>query len=128
MVGSSSISLFTLMPRRRAISFTRSWVCHDARILGEYRQVLLRPAFPFSRYQVESILDQIEADGVAVAALPLARRLPDPDDEAFLEVALAGAARFLVTGTLRHYPGRRRQGVRVVSPRDFLGAYLQSSA
>ena len=103
-------------------------VCHDARILCEYRQVLLRPAFPFGRFQVESLLDQIEADGVPVAALPLAQRLPDPDDEAFLEVALAGEVRYLVTGNLKHYPTRTRQGVQVASPRDFLEAYRQSSA
>ena len=103
-------------------------VCHDARILCEYRQVLLRPAFPFGRFQVESLLDQIEADGVPVAALPLAQRLPDPDDEAFLEVGLAGEARYLVTGNLKHYPTRTRQGVQVASPRDFLEAYRQSSA
>ena len=103
-------------------------VCHDARILCEYRQVLLRPAFPFGRFQAESLLDQLEADGVPVAALPLAQRLPDPDDEAFLEVGLAGEARYLVTGNLKHYPTRTRQGVQVASPRDFLEAYRQSSA
>ena len=51
-------------------------VCHDARILGEYRQVLLRPVFPFRQVQVESLLSQIEADGNAVTAFPLSERLP----------------------------------------------------
>ena len=101
-------------------------VCHDARILGEYRQVLLRPAFLFRTLQVESLLDQIEADGVPVAALPLSERLPDPDDEAFLAVALAGEADFLITGNLRHFPEASRQGVRVVSPRDFLNSYREA--
>ena len=103
-------------------------VCHDARILDEYRQVLLRPAFPFDHVRVESLLDQIEADGDPVAALPLPERLPDPDDEVFLAVALAGEIRYLVTGNLRHYPEPSRQGVRVVSPREFLESYRQASA
>ena len=102
-------------------------VCRDARILGEYRQVLLRPAFSFSRTQVESLLGQMETDGVPVAARLLPERLPDPDDEVFLAVALAGAARYLVTGNLKHYPERIRQGVRVVSPREFLEWYRQGS-
>ena len=97
-------------------------ICHDARVLGEYRRVLLRPAFPFRSPQVESLLAQIEADGEPVAAFALSRRLPDPDDEAFLEVALAGKARYLVTGNLKHYPQRSRHGVRVVSPRELLEA------
>ena len=98
-------------------------VCHDARILGEYRQVLLRPAFPFRPLQVESLLDQIEADGEPVTAFSLSHRLPDPDDEAFLEVALAAKARYLVTGNLRHYPLRSREGVQVVSPRAFVSEF-----
>ena len=98
-------------------------VCYDARILVEYRQVLLRPTFPFAEIQVDSLLDQLEADGDLVAALPLVDRLPDPDDEIFLEVALTGNAHCLVTGNLRHYPQRRRQGVRVVSPREFLDLF-----
>ena len=102
-------------------------LCHDARILGEYRQVLLRPAFPFRPLQVESLLDQIEADGEPITAFALSDRLPDPDDEAFLEVALAADARYLVTGTLRHFPPESRQGVRVVSPREFLKSYRNAS-
>ena len=98
-------------------------VCYDARILGEYRQVLRRPAFSFSQVQVESVLAQLEADGDLVVACPLPDHLPDPDDEVFLAVALAGRADCLVTGNLRHYPEPRRQGVQVVSPRVFLELY-----
>ena len=98
-------------------------VCYDARILGEYRQVLLRPAFSFSQVQIESVLAQLEADGDLVTAGPLPEGLPDLDDEVFLAVALASQARCLVTGNLRHYPASRRQGVRVVSPKNFLELY-----
>ena len=102
-------------------------LCHDARILGEYRQVLLRSAFPFRPLQVESLLDQIEADGEPITAFALSDRLPDPDDEAFLEVALAADARYLVTGNLRHFPPESQRGVRVVSPREFLKSYRNAS-
>lgn len=98
-------------------------LCYDARILGEYNQVLLRPAFPFGRPRIESLLDQIRADGDLVAPHPLAAPLPDPDDEVFLAVALAGRAQCLVTGNIRHYPPNRRQGVHVVAPRQFLDLY-----
>ena len=94
-------------------------MCYDARILGEYSQVLRRPAFAFSPIQVDAVLAQLEADGDLVTARPLRERLPDPDDEVFLAVALAGHADCLVTGNLRHYPASRRHGVQVVSPRAF---------
>ena len=98
-------------------------LCYDARVLSEYKEVLLRPKFPFNPADVYDLLEQIEACGFAVAGKPLVERLPDPDDEAFLEVALAGGARCLVTGNPKHYPAKKRQDMLVVSPTEFLEVY-----
>jgi len=98
-------------------------ICYDARIITEYRDVLLRPKFPIIEAEVDAILEQIEAAGHLVATSPLPRNLPDPDDEPFLEVDLAGGAEYLVTGNVRHYPEDRRRGVRVVSPAEFVEVY-----
>ena len=94
----------------------------DDRILAEYREVLSRHGFGFDPEKVEPLLLLVEAIGEFVIAPPLPERLPDPDDEALLEGALEVAADFLVTGNLRHFPARLRQGVAVVSPRGFLEA------
>jgi uncharacterized protein len=98
-------------------------LCHDSRILAEYRDVLLREKFHFDPERVEILLEEIRADGIPVAARPLAIRLPDPDDEPFLEVALSGGAKYLVTGNLKHYPADARHGVEVLSPRSFIELY-----
>ncbi|MFH1666150.1 MAG: putative toxin-antitoxin system toxin component, PIN family [Elusimicrobiota bacterium] len=98
-------------------------LCYDARILSEYRSVLLRPKFFFDQVHVGDILDQIKTCGHIVAAKPLPKKLPDLDDESFLEVALSGKARCLVTGNLKHYPVEKRQGMLVLSPTEFLEAY-----
>ncbi len=98
-------------------------LCFDPRILAEYREVLLREEFSFEPERVAALMEQIRAEGLPVAARPLAIRLPDPDDEPFLEVALAGDARCLVTGNLKHYPGDARQGVEVLPPRAFIEQY-----
>jgi putative PIN family toxin of toxin-antitoxin system len=98
-------------------------VCYDARILSEYREVLLSPKFSFNEEWVEALLDQIEGDGIAATGAPLPHGLPDRDDEVFLEVALAGHADALVTGNIRHYPEESRQGVLVLPPRAFLDRY-----
>lgn len=95
-------------------------VAYDERILAEYREVLARPKFPFSSDKILAFLNQIEADGVPVVALPLKASLPDPDDAPFLEVALATRADVLITGNTRHYPARARQGVSVLDPAAFL--------
>jgi len=91
-------------------------LCHDTRILGEYRAVLARPKFGFAPEPVAVLLDYLEQTGMLAAASPWPFVLPDPDDAVFLEVALAAHADHLVTGNLRHCPARLRCGVSVISP------------
>ena len=104
----------------RMISAGELSLCYDARVFAEYRDVLTRPRFPFRREEVEDLCDSIEADGELVASGPLPSGLPDPDDEPFLEVALAGGVEFLVTGNLRHFPPSVAAPVRVLSPGEFV--------
>lgn len=98
-------------------------LCLDARILTEYAAVLTRPKFQFDPALVQTLLEQIKADGESVAGHPLPARLPDTADEMFLEVALAGHANCLVTGNTKHFPPARRQGIPVRTPREFLDSY-----
>lgn len=94
-------------------------LCVDSRILAEYRAVLPRPKFGFDPGHVSTFLAFLEAQAILVQPSPLPTRLPDPDDEPFLEVALAGEAH-LVTGNLKHYPSGARLGAKVVTPRGFI--------
>ena len=98
-------------------------VCHDARILTEYDEVLARPRFKFNPEHIQTLVEQIKAEGLSVAGHPLPARLPDPADEPFLETALAGNAECLITGNIKHFPKTKRQGVTVLSPREFLDHY-----
>ena len=92
-------------------------VCFDERILSEYRRVLARSKFGFDAEQVVVLLEFLEATGQPVLAPPLALSLPDSSDEAFVEVAMACAADFLVTGNLKHFPAECLRGVRAIAPR-----------
>lgn len=97
-------------------------LCHDARTLSEYREVLLRPKFRFPPSDVEALLDQIRSSGHPASPEPLTHRLPDVDDQAFLEVAISGQAHYLITGNLRHYVTWKGGLTRIVAPSDFLKA------
>jgi len=95
-------------------------VLHDDRILSEYREVLLRPAFGFRRSDVDVLIDFVEAEGEHVSAESLTVVLPDPDDLPFLEVATTGRADALITGNIKHFKPRRGQrGVLLRTPADF---------
>ncbi len=93
---------------------------YDLRTIAEYRDVLNRPKFGFSKSQVTAFLDQIEEEGLAVAAAPLPIYLPDPDDDPFLEAALAARAEILVTANKKHFPKGDYGGVKIRSPEEFL--------
>lgn len=102
-------------------------LAYDARIVGEYREVALRPKFKFERWRVEAILDVFIHDGFPVVATPLSIQLPDPEDAAFLEVAIAcGSNTSLITGSIGHFPPEVRQGCRVCTPREWLDEWRKS--
>ena len=107
----------------RMVSSGGLTLCLDARILSEYDEVLRRPKFGFETDKVTALLDYIERSGIVVAASPLPSPLPDPDNQPFPEVAIAGQAACLVTGNHAHFPPKRCQGVKVLSPSEFLTFY-----
>jgi len=102
-------------------------LCFDARILTEYEEVLARPKFRFNTEQTRALMDHIQAEGFSVASNPLPVRLPDQSDEPFLESAVASKADCLITGNTRHFPPARRQGMTILSPREFLDYYRKRS-
>ena len=95
----------------------------DERVLSEYRDVLLRSEFGFPPLFVHELLDFVWRYGCRTHAAPLTMMLPDADAAKFIEVAVGAGASALVTGNLRHYPADQRHGVRVMTPREFLGAW-----
>lgn len=109
----------------RLISSGELTLYFDARILSEYNEVLHRPKFKFEEEKVAAILDYIVYRGQAVAPSPMTNSLPDPDDEPFLETALAGNAACLVTGNQSHFPAELCQGIKVLSPKEFLTFYKE---
>lgn len=97
-------------------------IFYDDRILGEYREVLLRPFFGFQDEDIDTLLNFIEFAGERASAIHTGLQLPDPTDLPFLEVAMAGTADALITGNIKHFkPKRGECNVRVCSPAEFLG-------
>lgn len=112
----------------RMISSGELTLSFDARILTEYSEVLRRQKFGFEEEKIAALLDYIVDQGHSVAPSPLIDSLPDADDEPFLEVALAGQSKCLVTGNQKHFSAALCQGARVFSPKDFLIFYKKQRA
>ena len=89
--------------------------CFDYRIMTEYREVLERPKFGFSKGEINSLLDWFESNGLSVVADPLDNVFIDEADKKFYEVAKFCNA-VLVTGNLKHFP----EDPQIVSVTDFL--------
>ena len=95
-------------------------LCIDARILSEYKEVLNRPKFKFDKNKTDILIDFIMQYGQVVSGSPLKCPLPDSDDEPFLEVAIAGNVKTLVTGNKVHYPSSSGEGIEILSPSEFI--------
>ncbi len=93
-------------------------VLYDRRILDEYRDVLARPKFAIDPGKANAILEFIIGEGAEVPDARFAGQLPDPDDQAFADVASTGEADLLITGNPKHFPVGR--ALRVVTPREWL--------
>ena len=109
----------------RMVSSGDLTLCLDARLLSEYDDVLRRPKFGFRIDKIAALLDYIEHTGIITASSPLPEALPDPNDQPFLEVAVAAQAACLITGNRAHFPARHCQGLTVLSPSEFLAFYRQ---
>lgn len=111
-------------PPGRILDFLRAGKIQlqvDERIISEYDGVLSRPKFRkhFSLFEKDLIMDFIRADSEWHVCTSIADGLPDAKDACFLEVALEARVS-LVTGNVRHYPEELREGIEILSPRDFL--------
>ena len=96
-------------------------LCVDSRILFEYEDVLQRPCFKIERKMIDIVMAYIDSSSETHNSMPLKETLPDPDDNQFLEVSVSANVDYLVTGNLKHFPNKLRCGIKVLSPREFVG-------
>jgi putative PIN family toxin of toxin-antitoxin system len=92
-------------------------------VLSEYDEVLKRecPAFGISLESVDRYLDAICARASFFKTSSFWKpALPDPDDEAFAQLALEAKVGYMVTHNLRHFPTDRLPALKITTPKEFL--------
>lgn len=91
--------------------------------LAEYDEVLKRecPTFGVPVATVDRFLDALCAGATFFPTSSFWKpALPDPDDEAFAQLALEAKVGYLVTCNQRHFPSNRLPALGIVSPKEFL--------
>lgn len=113
---------------------SRYRLCLSEAILTETAEVLLtKPRLrQFAQYADREVHDYIRwliAQAEMIADLPELRAVPnDPKDDPIIATAVAARADYLVTGDRAHLlPLGHYQGIRIVSPREFLDILVGSS-
>ena len=89
----------------------------------EYRDALLRPdnLLHRSAQQAEAFLDfLLSASHLQKIHFLWRPALPDPDDDLFLELAVAAHCAYIITYNLRDFRGAEKWGISTVTPADFL--------
>ena len=76
---------------------------YDAKMMIEYKTVLIRPKFAFSKVNTEELLKSIRDEGLTVAVTPSKTAFTDESDRKFYDVAKACGA-VLITGNPKHFP------------------------
>jgi putative PIN family toxin of toxin-antitoxin system len=100
---------------------------YDSRMISEYFEVLNRSKFKFNVANIKILIKEIEIIGSLVIPIPLKSSLPDPDDNIFLEAAIAGHAEYLITGNKSHFSQKLCLGINVLSPSEFIEVYKKGN-
>ncbi len=78
----------------------------DARIVAEYRSVLVDADLGIDPDEAEELLQVIDDIAVFIDdPTPIDAAIHDPGDLPFLEVAVAGGAHVVITGNKKHFRG-----------------------
>jgi putative PIN family toxin of toxin-antitoxin system len=97
--------------------------CVSEAILAEYEELLHRKSYPMDRRRAKTLLRQIRTASEMFAPAGGLDVTEDPDDNIFLECALAAKAHYLVTGNTDHFPKKRWKYTSVITPRQFINIW-----
>ena len=91
----------------------------DESVLSEYEAVLHREKFRFDPAAIGDLLTFLRYGSEHVVTTPSAKTTSDPGDQKFYDIAVSGAAAYLITGNRAHFPVEAW----IVTPREFVDRY-----
>ena len=109
-----------LLERWKAGKFT---LLFSPVIFDEYFEVIARPKFDQQERDIRALAELLAERAVALTPrLKIDVCKEDPDDNKFLECAVAGAADFIVSGDQHLLRLKEYQGIKIVTIKEFFQA------
>ena len=102
-----------------AVGGSEARLCVSGEVYAEYDEVIRRPRLNRTPQEIEETLRAIRDKSLWLRPTEKVRACSDPDDDIFLECALAARAQFLVTGNTKDFP-RTFGETSIVTARQFL--------
>jgi len=97
-------------------------------ILAEYQKVGKVLAEEFPTVDLQPILDLVMITAEIVQSQRLSEPVcDDPDDDKFIACALASKSKLIVSGDKHLLKVSGFRGIRVITPREFIGEYLSGA-
>lgn len=90
-----------------------------------YQSVLYRPELDLHEDRRRELMRTFGSFALVVEPTERLAICPDPDDNRFLECAIAAEAAHLVTGNIRHFP-RSHGSTMIVTPRQLLSRIVST--
>ena len=117
MLFSSDINSYPMQLMNYIYDGTITPVYSDE-ILNEYKEVLSRDKFPFTKKMVGDLINYIKRLGINVEPQKLEIEFEDYDDLIFYEVLMAESKqdKKLVTGNIKHFPMQ----VNILTPKEMV--------
>lgn len=96
---------------------TSPWQIEEFRNTSRYERIRKR----VNRAEIGTFVNALRGNAVVVETLPSVELSPDPDDNFIIATALAGEARYIVSGDKGHLQSLEKvQGISILTVRDFL--------
>ena len=97
----------------------------SSEILREYQRVGEELLHRYPEIEITPILKSFSKNAILISAPSLPHQVSvDPDDDKFLECAVAGNAELIISGDRHLLDINDFQGIKIVKPRIFVDEYL----
>ena len=98
-------------------------------VLSEYTEVIKRDKFkkyPVFQEKAFSTLNLIKQVGKIISPKLVINEIKDKSDNKFLELAIFGKAKFLITGNINDFTFNRYKTVSIIEPKEFVERYFNT--